>query len=104
MKIIIYRKILFIGLFIFAWRDPLLINAMDYSDKFVSARTVVTTSSFRSASCIYLTLGSHEDHIRGYVLLDDQREASLVSLHTSTYDALYFGKHFTDARKRLVEP
>lgn len=77
---------------------------MDRFDKFVSARTIVTTSSFRPASCIYFTLGSHKDHIRGYVLLDDQREASLVSLHTSTYDALYFGKHLTNARKRLVEP
>lgn len=47
----------------------------------------------RFTSYIYLTLGSHEDHIPGYVLLDDQREASLVPLHTSAHDALYFGKN-----------
>lgn len=44
------------------------------------------------ASYIYLTLGSYEDHIPGYVLLDNQREASLVPLHTGAYDALYFDK------------
>jgi len=42
---------------------------------------------------VTLTLGSHQDHIPRYVLLDDQREASLVPLHTGAHNALYFGKN-----------
>lgn len=94
-----FRKIFFNKLFIFAWKSLLLISVIDCFDKFVSARTIITISSFRSASCIYFTLGSHENHIWGYILLDDQCEASLVSLYTSTYDALYFGKHLVNAKE-----
>lgn len=48
---------------------------------------------FRFTGCICFTLGGHKDYIRGHVLLDHQRQAPLVPLHTCTYDALYFGKN-----------
>jgi len=58
---------------------------------------IVTTLSYRFASHIYLTLGSYQDHIPRYVLLDNQWEASLVPLHTGAHDAFYFGKNVTNA-------
>lgn len=99
MKSAHFRKILFNRLFIFAWKNLLLISIVECSLINLFLRIIITISSFRSASCIYLTLGSHEDHIWGYILLDDQCKASLVSLYKSTYDALYFGKHLMNVKE-----